>query len=110
MAGLDPNEVLDNALAHPTGMGALFEFINEEERERFRWRLYSAMSTEARLSRRELDPTSAGWGRHPWGDILVSRRGKCALWIGRRLDKAVKVTQDAPGVQVTQDALQEAKE
>ena len=93
---LDPKDVLDAALAHPCGMGALFEFENEEERERFRWRLYAAMSTEARLSRRELDPTSRGWGRHPWDDILISRRGKGALWIGRSLDKAVKVTQDVP--------------
>jgi hypothetical protein len=102
----DPKEVLDAALAKPPGIGTFLFFPSEEDRERFRWRCYAAMSAEARASRRELEPISEGWGKHPWGDVMMSRRGETVLWIGRRVDNPVRVVEDVPaGADVEEEPL-----
>ncbi len=96
---LVPGEVLDTALEQEPGKGVLLEFPDNHARERFRWRCYALMSAEAKASRRELDPASEGWGKHPWEGVMIGRRSKLKLWIGRGLDTEVTVVEG-----VTQEA------
>ena len=78
-----PVELLDRALACAPGVGAPVEFNSQRARDSFRWRLYAAMSADARRSRREDDPVASDWGKHRWGAVRVERLGDTALWIGR---------------------------
>ena len=84
-----PVELLDRALTREPGVGEPIEFHDYRERERFRWRLYAAMSTDARRSEREDDPASPEWGKHRWGAIRIDRLGDNALWIGRAYEFTV---------------------
>ncbi len=93
---IEPKEALDRALEHEPGQGLDLLFQGPWDRERFRWRCYAAMSAEARASRRELEPTSEGWGKHPWGDVTLLKSGDNGLWIGRRVDNVVEVVEDVP--------------
>ncbi len=94
-----PREVLDAAYAQPEGQGVLLEFPDTAARERFRWRCYAVMSAEAKTSRKELDPLSDGWGKHPWQSVSIKRRDKLELWVGRDL-----------GIKVTTGVTQEAED
>ena len=94
-----PREVMDAAFAQPDGQGVLLEFPDFASRERFRWRCYAVMSAEGKASRRELDPSSDGFGKHPWQGVSVERRARLKLWIGRGIDIPVKMTEG-----VTQEA------
>ncbi len=92
---IEPKEALDRALELSPRDGLNLSFRSTGDRERFRWRCYSAMSAEARASKKELEPTSTGWGKHPWGDLVISRHG-LNLWITRRVDIKVKVVKNTP--------------
>ncbi len=89
-----PKDILDRCLEKKPGCGLRMTFQTKKDRERFRWRCYAAMSAEAKTSRRELERTSAGWGKHPWEDIEVSRVGEMTLWIGRRVDVETIIVED----------------
>lgn len=77
-----PVELLDRALAQPPGVGEPIEFRTRAERESFRFRLYAAMSADARRSARLDDPSGPGWGQHRWGAVRIERLGDTALWVG----------------------------
>ncbi len=96
MSNMEPKEALDLALAQPPGQGINIIFSDAEDRNRFRWRCYSAMSAEVRASRRELEPTSAGWGKHSWEDVRMVQVKARSLWIGRRVDKEMIVEEGVP--------------
>lgn len=89
MRQLVPEEVLDRALAQAPGVGEPIEFRSPTERNQFRWRLYAAMSADARRSRREDDGAALGWGKHRWGAVRTERLGATALWVGRALPAMV---------------------
>ncbi len=96
MSNLEPREALDLALEQKPGCGINILFPSYYERERFRWRCYSTMSAEAKTSRRELAPESAGWGKHSWGDVRLVKVSAHSLWIGRKVDKEVIVVEGVP--------------
>ncbi len=93
-ANPSPKDILDRSLGKKPGYGLRMTFQTQKDRERFRWRCYAVMSAEAKISRRELEPTSAGWGKHPWQDVEVSRIGKLTLWVGRRVDVETIIVED----------------
>ncbi len=96
-----PTEVLDTALQSKPGEGSRLTFPTTQDRERFRWRCYSAMAVEARASRRELDRGERDWGlpSHPWKAVKVVRQGALGLWVGLTLDNEVMIVEG-----VTQEA------
>ncbi len=89
-----PVELLDRALAQPPGVGEPIEFGNRPDRDRFRLKLYAAMSADARRSVKLEDPSEPGWGQHRWGAVRVELLGDTALWIGR--ESEFKVGAPAP--------------
>ncbi len=93
---LIPSAVLDRVLEQPIGKGILLKFPNKEDRERFRWRCYSAMGVETRLSMKEFDPSSSNWGKHPWQGVVIKRRGDYQLWFGLTLDTGVVIAEGVP--------------
>ncbi len=93
---LIPSVILDRVLEQPVGEGILLEFPNKEDRERFRWRCYAAMGVETRRSIRELDPSSPGWGKHPWQGVVIKRQGDYQLWFGCALDTEIVLVEGVP--------------
>ncbi len=93
---LEPRELLYRVLGFDPGKGIRLSFPTREERERFRWRCYSAMSTEVRASKRELSPTDSEWGKHPWQEVTLVREGELGLWLGCGVDNEVQVEEDVP--------------
>ena len=89
-----PVELLDRALAQPPGVGEPIEFHTCAARESFRFRLYAAMSADARRSIRLDDPGGPVWGQHRWGAVRIERLGATVLWIGR--ENEFKVGEPAP--------------
>ena len=81
-----PTEVLDRALGFAPGVGEPIEFAGESERESFRFRLYAAMSADARRSERLDAKSDPNWGKHRWSAVRIERVGDNVLWIGRALD------------------------
>ncbi len=91
-----PTEVLDAALECKPGVGAPIDFHDRLERERFRWRLYATMGTDARRSARLDDPASPDWGRHRWNAVVVERLGERSLWVGRGYEFVVGAAMSMP--------------
>ncbi len=80
---MTPIEVLDHALTHPPGVGEPLEFASRPERDRFAKLLFSAMSADARRSRRLDPPDDPDWGRHRWSAVRTQKIGARVLWVGR---------------------------
>ena len=85
----DPVEILDRALAQKPGIGEPIEFFDLTERDSFRFRLFAAMSADARRSVRLDDPADSNWGKHRWGVVKIEPLGYKVLWIGRVADFVV---------------------
>lgn len=91
-----PFEVLDAALECKSGVGTPIEFHDTRARERFRWRLFAAMSQDAKRSKREDDPRDTNWGRHRWAAVRIDRLGDTALWVGRYHEVTIGPAMAAP--------------
>ncbi len=91
---LKPKEVLYRALGFEPGKGMKISFPDKHTRERFRWRLYSAMATEAKASKRYCASDDPEWGTHPWMNVVVMRQGERALWLGTGVDNEEQVEED----------------
>ncbi len=93
---LKSKEVLYRALGFDPGKGLRINFPTIAMRERFRWRLYSAMSAEVRASKKDLPANDPEWGTHPWMDVVIHRQGDYMLWLGTEIDNEVYVEEDVP--------------
>ncbi len=93
---LIPKEVLYRALGFDPGKGMRISFSDKAGRERFRWRLYSAMSAEVRASKKDLPANDPEWGTHPWMDVAIHCQGERSLWLGTEVDNEVQVEEDVP--------------
>lgn len=83
---VEPEAMLDAALACEPGEGYTLEFENAADLGAYRNRLTAAMSVAARRAQRDLNPDDPGWGTHPWKGVsirAVTAGGPFRLWVGK---------------------------
>lgn len=92
---LIPSDILYRAVDQPKGEGVELVFPDRESRDRFRWRLFSLLGAEGKLSRK-LDLDDPDYGTHPWSGVLIIKKGEATLWVGLQAVGDVTITENVP--------------